>query len=177
MNSIEITLPYAVFVAYCVLLAAAAVFDTWKFIVPNRVSLGLAGLFLVAAPFLPQPVDWLSHLGAAGVVLAVCFVPFALGRLGGGDVKLITAVSLWTGFEYLLEFLVYASLAGGILALVLVLIRRLLKGRPIGSVGAAGRTALPRVLRIGESVPYALAIAPAAILVGGLLPVVGRPWV
>ncbi len=175
MNGFGITLPYAVFVAYCMLLVAAAAFDTWKFIVPNRVSFGLAGLFLISAPFLPLPVDWLSHLGAAGAVLAVCFVPFAMGRLGGGDVKLVTAVSLWTGFEYLLEFLVYASLAGGILALVLVLIRRLLKGRPIGQVGVDDQV-LPRVLRIGESVPYALAIAPAAILVGGLLPVVGRPW-
>lgn len=175
MSSIEIMLPYAVFVAYCMLLVAAAVFDTWKFIVPNRVTFGLAGLFLIAAPFLPLSVDWLSHLGAAGAVLAVGLAVFALGRLGGGDVKLITAVSMWTGFEYLLEFLVYASLAGGILALVLVLVRRLLKGRPIGQVEVDGRT-LPRVLRVGESMPYALAIAPAAILVGGLLPMLGHPW-
>jgi len=175
MTDIEITLPYAVFIVYCLLLLAAAVFDTWKYIIPNRLTVGLAGLFLVTAPFLPMPVDWYSHLGAAGVVLAVGIVPFALGRLGGGDVKLATAVSLWTGFEYLLEFVVYASLAGGILALVLVLARRLLKGRSIDQAGAGGRT-LPRVLRVGESLPYALAIAPAAIIVGGLLPVVGRPW-
>lgn len=175
MSGLEITLPFAVFLAYCALLAAAAVFDAWKYIIPNRVTFGLAGLFLVASPFLATPVDWLSHLGAAGAVLAVGILPFAFGRLGGGDVKLITAVSLWTGFEHLLEFLVYASLAGGIVALLLVLVRRLLRRRSPGPTGAHVR-ALPRALRNGESVPYALAIAPAAIVVGGLLPVIGSPW-
>jgi prepilin peptidase CpaA len=171
MSSLESALPYAVFLAYCAFLTAAAICDAWKYIIPNQVTFGLAGLFLAAAPFLPTPVDWVSHLGAAGAVLAVGIVPFALGKLGGGDVKLITAVSLWTGFEHLLEFLVYASLAGGVVALLLVLARRILSERPAGQPGA-----LPRVLRDGESVPYALAIAPAAILVGGFMPVIGRLW-
>ena len=171
MSGFEITLPFAVFLAYCALLIAAAVFDTWKYIIPNRISLGLIVLFLTAAPFLPVPVDWLSHVGAAGVVLAVGMVVFVLGGLGGGDVKLIAAVSLWTGFEHLLQFLVYASIAGGILALMLILARRLLRSRQFGQAES-----LPRVLRNGESVPYALAIAPAAILVGELMPVIGRSW-
>lgn len=176
MSGLEITLPFAVFLAYCALLVAAAVFDAWKYIIPNRVTLGIGGLFLVASPFLATPVDWLSHLGAAGVVLGVGILPFAFGRLGGGDVKLFTAVALWTGFEHLLEFIVYASLAGGVVAVSLVLLRRLLKDRLRGKAEGDGR-ALPRALRHGESVPYALAIAPAAIAVGGLLPVVGSPWV
>lgn len=166
MTGLLSTLPSAVFVAYCALLLAAALFDAWKYIIPNQIILGLAGLFLGTALVLPTPVAWQSHLGAAGAVLAVGIIPFILGRLGGGDIKLMTAVSLWTGFDYLLEFLVYTSLAGGALALLLLLVRRLARGRP-----------LPRLLRIGESVPYAVAIAPAAILVGGLLPVIGRPWV
>lgn len=166
MTGLLSTLPSAVFVAYCALLLAAALFDAWKYIIPNQIILGLAGLFLGTALVLPTPVAWLSHLGAAGAVLAVGIIPFILGRLGGGDIKLMTAVSLWTGFDYLLEFLVYTSLAGGALALLLLLVRRLARGRP-----------LPRLLRTGESVPYAVAIAPAAILVGGLLPVIGRPWI
>jgi len=166
MTGIQSTLPYAAFLIYCVLLLVAAIFDVWKYMIPNWVSLGLAGLFLVTAPFLPMPVGWLSHLGAGGAILAVGMVFFALGRLGGGDVKLIAAVSLWTGFEYLFDFLVYVSLAGGILALLLLLARRILREHPI----------VPQVLRAGESIPYGLAIAPAAILVGGLLPALGSLW-
>ena len=171
MIGFQSTLPYAVFFVYCALLIAAAVFDAWKYIIPNRVTFGLAGLFPVTAPFLPTPVDWLSHIGAGGAVFAVGMVLFSLGRLGGGDVKLVAAVALWTGFDYLLEFLVYASLAGGVLALLLILARRLMRAR-----AEAGGQGLPQVLRSGESIPYGLAIAPAAILVGGLLPVLGRFW-
>lgn len=171
MIGFQSTLPYAVFFVYCTLLIVAAVFDAWKYIIPNQVTFGLAGLFPITAPFLPTPVEWLSHLGAGGAVFAVGMVFFALGRLGGGDVKLVTAVSLWTGFDYLLEFLVYASLAGGVLALLLILGRHLMRARD-----EAGGLALPQVLRRGESIPYGLAIAPAAILVGGLLPVLGSLW-
>jgi prepilin peptidase CpaA len=167
MTELQGTLPFAAFLLYCALLIAAAVFDAWKYLIPNGISLGLAGLFLIAAPFLPIPVDWLSHLGAGAAVLIAGMVLFAFGWLGGGDVKLAAAVSLWTGFEYLLDFLVYASLAGGILALLLLMARRLMRGRPGG----------PQCLRTGESIPYGVAIAPAAILVGGFLPVLGRFWV
>lgn len=169
MNGLQGVLPYATFIAYCTLLLVAAVFDAWKYVIPNRVSIGLAGLFLVTAPFLPIPVDWLSHLGAGGAALAAGMVFFALGWLGGGDVKLVAAVSLWTGFEYLLEFLVYASLAGGVLALLLILARRMLRERPAGRL-------LPRVLRGGESIPFALAIAPAAVFIGGPLPAFDSLW-
>jgi prepilin peptidase CpaA len=175
MSTLHIALSTTVFGIYCALLAAAAVYDAWKFIIPNQVSLGVAGLFLVSAPFWSAPVPWLSHIGAGTAVLAVGMVLFSLGRMGGGDVKLISAVSLWTGFEYLLEFLILVSLAGGVLALSLLLVRRTLKWRRSGR-DAADQPALPRVWSMGASIPYAVAIAPAGIFVGSRLPAAGWPW-
>jgi prepilin peptidase CpaA len=166
---------YSIFGVYCALLATAAVWDARKFIIPNQLSLGIAGLFLASTPFWSASVPWLSHIGAGTVVLAVGMVLFSLGRIGGGDVKLISAVSLWTGFEHLLEFLIYVSLAGGVLALLLLLVRRILKWRRSG-LGPPVQTALPRLWSMGASIPYAVAIAPAGIFVGSQLPGVGWPW-
>ena len=49
------------------------------------------------------------------MVLAVTFVFFALGWIGGGDAKLAAATALWLGFDHLLKYLLYASLFGGVL--------------------------------------------------------------
>ena len=42
---------------------------------------------------------------------------FALNMIGGGDVKLIAAISFWAGLAYVAEFLVIMALSGGVLAL------------------------------------------------------------
>jgi Flp pilus assembly protein protease CpaA len=76
--------------------------------------------------------------------------------MGGGDIKLLVATAMWTGLKGLPAFLVGVSLAGGLLALLLLGSRAL--------AGAAGRTpdALPGPLRPGAPMPYALAIAGGA---------------
>ena len=56
------------FYLYVFLLVMAAVFDAWKFIIPNVLSVALIGLFLVLATASPFPVKWWSHLGAAVIV-------------------------------------------------------------------------------------------------------------
>ena len=49
---------------------------------------------------------------------------FALGLFGGGDVKLIAAMALWTGFADLPRFLLIMGAAGGLIGLILLLKRR-----------------------------------------------------
>ena len=65
------------------------------------------------------------HLAAAALVLAVCLRFLCEGWIGGGDAKLAAATALWFGFDYLLDYLVYASLFGGALTLLLIQFRRL----------------------------------------------------
>ena len=57
------------------------------------------------------------HVGAAASVLVVTFMFFARGWIGGGDAKLAAATALWLGFDQLLDYLLYASLFGGVLTL------------------------------------------------------------
>ena len=57
------------------------------------------------------------------LVLAVAFVFFARGWIGGGDAKLAAATALWLGFDQLLAYFVYASLFGGVLTLLMIRFR------------------------------------------------------
>ena len=100
------------------------------------------------------------HLAAAAVVLAVAFVFFSQGWIGGGDAKLAAATALWFGFAHLLDYLLYASIFGGVLTLALLQFRRL----PLP--GVLSRQAWIRRLhdRAGD-VPYGIALAAAALAV------------
>ena len=62
---------------------------------------------------------------AAALVLVVAFGFFTQGWIGGGDAKLAAATALWFGFDHLLDYLIYASLFGGVLTLLLLQFRML----------------------------------------------------
>ncbi len=163
----------AVFTIYVVLLLAAAIFDAWKFIIPNWLSLVLVLLFVATALVSPFGVDWLSHLAAAGIVLLCGFVLYCFKIFGAGDIKLMTAVALWAGLADLPEFLIDVALFGGFLALFLIVLRRaifMLLAQPWWR----GSTELPRVLVNGEAIPYGVGIAAGAIYVGNSLPLLGN---
>lgn len=65
-------------------------------------------------------------LGLA-VGLALFFPLFALGGLGGGDVKLLAALGAWMGPQATLWVALWAAMAGGPLALVVALSRGYLR--------------------------------------------------
>jgi prepilin peptidase CpaA len=84
--------------AFAGLVVFAACSDMARLIIPNWVSIGLAAIFpavaLVAgAPLIDVGLHVLFGLG----VLAVGFVLFQFNIIGGGDAKLLAAVSIWTG--------------------------------------------------------------------------------
>jgi prepilin peptidase CpaA len=54
---------------------------------------------------------------------ALFFVPFALGGMGAGDVKLIAALGAWLGPADTLWLALYTGVAGGVLALVVACAR------------------------------------------------------
>lgn len=164
---------YAVFGLYSLLLCIAAGFDVYKFVIPNLITVALVVLFVGIALYLPFEINWLSHLGAAAVVFAVGAAMFAMKKLGGGDVKLLTAVAFWAGFDHLADLMLYVTLAGGGLAVALMILRQVLMGVRVAQ-SRLGKYALPRVLLPGEPMPYALAIAPSAIYAGTKMPYLGE---
>jgi prepilin peptidase CpaA len=92
--------------------------------------------------------DMALQLGIAVLVFGFFLGAFALGQMGGGDVKMIGALALWLPLMPLVWMLVLMSLIGGALTLVMVIDRkfRSSNGDPV-------------------EIPYGVAIAIAALLV------------
>lgn len=155
---------------YIGLLVLAAIFDVWKYIIPNVLSVALIGLFFVVAAASPFPVNWWSHLGAAAAFFAVGIALYAFKILGAGDIKLITSVALFAGFEHLPMLILGVALAGGALSLALIALRRVLLSLLV-HFKASDNTALPRILLVGEAVPYGVGIAAGAIWASSSLPI------
>src|SRR5262245_17460638 len=102
------------------LMAFAASSDLVTMTISNRISIMLvAGFFAMALVIGMNPSIMLAHIGAGAAVLVVAFVFFARGWIGGGDAKLAAATALWLGFDQLFAYLVYASLFGGLLTILL----------------------------------------------------------
>jgi prepilin peptidase CpaA len=87
----------------------------WK----NAAIAALAPLWWVANG-LPVWPDMALQLGVAAIVFGLFVGAFALGQMGGGDVKLIGALALWLPFQPLLWMLVLMSLLGGALTLLML---------------------------------------------------------
>ena len=108
------------------LMAFAASSDLLTMTISNRLSLALAGGFLLLALVTGMGLTAIGmHLAAARAGAGGCFGFFSHGWIGGGDAKLAAATALWFGFDYLLDYLVYASLFGGVLTLLLIQFRLL----------------------------------------------------
>ena len=143
------------------LMAFAAASDLFTMTISNRVSLALAAGFLVLALASGmEPSEILSHLGAGVGVLAASFVCFAFGWIGGGDAKVAAAAALWFGFGHLLNFLVYASLFGGVLTLLLLQFRQW----PL-PYQLAGQAWLLKLHAKDSGIPYGIALAIGALAV------------
>lgn len=82
---------------------------------------GLSGLVWMKGAGDGTYVVW-TILGSMGVLLAG-LVLFQFGLMGGGDVKLMAVLSLWVGHTQLLTFLIVTSLAGGVLVVLVPVLR------------------------------------------------------
>ena len=143
------------------LMAFAAASDLFTMTISNRVSLALVAGYLALALLSGMGFyDILSHLGAGVSVLTVAFACFAMGWIGGGDAKIAAAAALWFGFGHLMNYLVYASLFGGALTLLLLQFRQW----PL-PYALAGQTWLLRLHAKESGIPYGIALAIGALMI------------
>ena len=136
------------------------------------IVVALAALFVIATILLPFDTNWISHAGAAASVFLIGALAYRFKLFGAGDIKLMTAVSLWVGFERLPLLLLYTALSGGALAISFVLLRRVVQAIAI-QWPSSGSSVLPRLLLVGEKIPYGVAIAAGSIIIGGGVPHLG----
>lgn len=146
---------------FIAIAAVAACYDLATFRIPNVLPALLAALVVPAALLAPTGTPWLAQAALAALLFAAGAVLFHFRLLGGGDVKLLAATTLWIRPDLLPHYLGQVAIMGGGLAISLMMIRSL----ATASAGLWTRlgTSLPRVLTAGEAVPYGVAIGGAAI--------------
>ena len=109
-------------------MLAVLYFDVTRYLIPNW----LVGLMLAAYPaavmMAHHPVDWKMAVAGMTVVLVCGYIIFAMKWMGGGDIKLITACSLWVGLPNLPDFIFIVALIGGVFAFGVWSVRKILDG-------------------------------------------------
>ena len=143
------------------LMAFAAASDLFTMKIPNQVSLMLALGFLALAIASGMGAhDIMMHVAAGAAVLVITFGCFAMGWVGGGDAKVAAAAALWFGFAHLMNYLLYASLFGGALTLLLLQFRQW----PL-PVMFAGQPWLARLHDKQTGIPYGIALTIGALMI------------
>lgn len=141
------------------LVLTAALEDALSFTIPNWVSLALLATFVPAALSVGMPLPAIAlNVGIGVAALVAGMVMFALRWVGGGDAKLLAAVSLWLGWTAVPTFLIGTAMAGGALAIMLLTLRST-SLRPLILLGPRW---VSRLADPGEGVPYGVAIAVGA---------------
>jgi prepilin peptidase CpaA len=158
------------------MLGLAAFKDICERRIPNRLTGALAALYPVYVLVSPTPVAWLAAFGLAALVFVVGLGLFARELIGGGDVKLLAALTLWAGPEQFVWFMLVTTLAGGGLSLISLWYQRwggLVEAylAILGLVPASGRAAVsPEGSTTGvpngsNTLPYGVAIAAGGIAI------------
>lgn len=148
-------------VVFPFLMAYAASRDLLTMLIPNWISIALAATFLpiaVVAGF--DGWEVVVHFAAGVSVLCVTFTLFSFGAIGGGDAKLAAATAIWMGFAHTLDYLLVASVFGGLLTLAILVVRRY----PLPPVA----TKLPFAQHLHDAktgIPYGIALSAAGLSV------------
>ena len=113
---------YGLLAALAIALTYAAITDLRR----RQIDNWLNGAIALAAPLFwlasgQGLVDVGFHIVIALVIFILLAVLFAFGLMGGGDVKLLTALALWIDPISFVKLLVLMSVLGGLLTLVMVI--------------------------------------------------------
>lgn len=142
-------------------VAFAAAMDLLTMKIPNRIPAVMVLAFFPLALLAGfNAWDMANHLAAGLLMLLLGVLLFIPGWFGGGDAKLLAAIGLWIGFDNLSAYMLYVTLAGGMLALAFCSARSV----PLPRVFLGEAWAL-RLHRHDTGIPYGLALAAGALLV------------
>jgi prepilin peptidase CpaA len=150
-------------------LAWAAVGDAMTYRIPNILPALVSGGFAATAWF--EPASFLVGGVLTGfAVFAVGALLFARRLLGGGDVKLLAATSLWCGPGQLTPFALVTAVTAIVLAILMMSpLGRLMPPPPArlaGPSGAGGATRQP--------MPFGVAVAAGGLWMLGQYAMVPR---
>ena len=160
MNSPDL-LHLSIAVAVTAILVWAGISDVRTRKIPNGCAICIIALFAIWA-ISEKGVGTGSALAAAAISFVIGFGLYSLNLMGAGDVKLFSALALFTGLELLGTFTLATAVSGGVVALTFLITRPARRNAMVGRNGKGDHR---------ESVPYGVAIGLGALMVvwGGVI--------
>jgi prepilin peptidase CpaA len=107
-----------------ILLLLALYFDLTQKKIPNFLTFPVMIYGLVSNLILGKGGGLLFSLYGLLLGLALFFIPFAMGGMGGGDVKLLGAIGAMKGAQFVFQAALFTAFCGGGLALGYLLVNR-----------------------------------------------------
>jgi prepilin peptidase CpaA len=143
-----------------ILVSMAAVNDLMRYQIQNWIPISIFMIFFPVS----FGLGWsLTEIGMSalcfGAMLGVGFILFILKLFGGGDAKLIAASSLWIGWQLLPSFMMITALFGGVLALFILLFRKLYPADKVPQIRW-----VEQLYDKKNGIPYGIAIAGAVLV-------------
>lgn len=152
-------------IIYIFIISYAIISDYRTLIIPNWCSIVLIIEFLLFSILFLTMDEFAWHLLAGAIVFVLGIGFYAFGWLGGGDVKLLTAVIFWAGPTNGLIFVLAMAAIGFVMAVGLIILRRVLIFFP--NLFPNSELLRRPVAWVEEGAfPYGIAIGAAALIIG-----------
>lgn len=141
--------------AVALMLVGAAI-DLRTRRIPNAITFGGALLGLILNVVIHQQQGAITSISGWVAGVALLAIPFILGGMGAGDVKLLALAGAWGGPVFALYTLLFGAIGGGAVAIVLLAVNGRLTeiSRPL-----VGALRLQLALVLGPILPRAFALA------------------
>ena len=147
---------------------ATVIVTDWRWQrIPNQLTYPTMALGLVLGLFEGIPGSLfvggaLDHLAGLAIAFLVCWPFFLAGGLKAGDAKMLMAIGALRGSIFLLYAALYGALAGGVLALILIAVRR---------IAPPEREVADPFWRLMKSrIPYGVALGIGALIALAVMP-------
>ena len=154
-----------------VILTIISLIDYRSHRIPNIIILPLLVFGLVYYTIVGQWDGFLFSLKGMGIGFLVLFIPYVMGGMGAGDVKLMSALGALLGPQQVFSVFLFAAILGGFVALAVMIKKRtvLLTFKRLGIAiwlffsGAGLFVFKDSPRQPGEGIPYGPVIAAGAL--------------
>lgn len=176
-------------VVYCflfIVLALSVYFDSTQRKIPNKITIPAILIGVIWSTVSSGLDGFLFSVWGFLLGFAVFLVPYILGGIGAGDVKLMAAIGALMGWEFTLASGLATAIAGGVIAVFYMLIKGGLKQTIVDMFGLIVKPIFKflylvsgngwflksqkyfvnhKAKRENEYIPYAIAIALGVLIV------------
>ena len=125
INFAQVQMPFQFYLMAANFFLALIIFtDFEQYVIFDRMLLPFAGVGILALIHLDLPLAdrFAAALIGGGVFFLIALITH--GGIGGGDVKLVFVLGIWLGVENLLRVVIMACIAGGVVAILLILFKQ-----------------------------------------------------